>query len=208
MQPDYTPEYSRELAQLLQEQLDQEGFSTAFDSLHGVFRFSVLLDGRMGSASVSIEVSETGFAVFVTCPLRADPADARQMHRISEFLHRVNYRLYSGNFEINMDSGLIRFRNYCDAVDVLPSQSIVDFLILGSIANVEQHASGIVDMLYTDADPARTLDDLHEGLSEGLQGLLNQADDLEDSMEEEEETGREQEEEDGFLPSGSSGFLA
>lgn len=184
------PDYSQKLAAAVREQLDKLGFNYAFDDHSGIFRFSVIIGGRINTVHCMIEVSETGFAYFITLPLRANPKDVPQMWRMAEFLHRANYRLFSGNFEINMDSGLIRFRNYYDAVETMPTESIFAFLVLGGLSAVEQHAGGILEMLYTDSDPAQTLDDIHSEIQEPFDRMMHSVeteDDLQNDKEESEE---------------------
>lgn len=197
-------DYSRNLAVSVREQLDKLGFNYAFDDHSGIFRFSVMIGGRINTVHCMIELSETGFAYFITLPLQANPNDIPQMWRIAEFLHRANYRLFSGNFEINMDSGLIRFRNYYDAVETLPTDSIFAFLVLGGLTSVEKHASGILDMLYTEKDPARTLAEIHDEIEEPFDKMMHSVETEEDLQNDKEEG----EEEDHSSQQESSKFLA
>lgn len=184
------PDYSQELAAAVREKLTKLSFNYAFDEHSGIFRFSVITGGRINTVHCMIEVSETGFAYFITLPVRANTQDVPQMRRIAEFLHRANYRLFSGNFEINMDSGLIRFRNYYDAVENMPTDSIFIFLVLGGLSAVEQHAGGILDMLYTDKEPAKAIEEIHADIEEPFDKMLHSVeteDDLQNDKEESED---------------------
>lgn len=164
--------YSSELATLLLEHLEELGYGCFFDEDEGMIDFSYLSHGRISGVQATLEISEVGFALFVNCPLQADPMNSDQLEKVSEFLHLVNYHLVlSGNFELNMDNGFIRFRNYADSSNGIPDSDTIGFIISQAFSCFDMASEGIVEMLYTDKDPQEALNEILAHSQEAKQVL-------------------------------------
>ena len=71
-------------------------------------------------------------------------ADAECMDAVGEFLHRANYGLALGNFELDPEDGEMRYKVCLNCREALPSHDALDDLISLPMAMVERYGDGIL----------------------------------------------------------------
>jgi hypothetical protein len=80
------------------------------------------------------------------------PAESRI--RVAELLTRLNYGLYVGNLEMNIDSGEVRFKtSFSDPTGNPPAKSAMSFLVLMSIVSMDLASPGITKVMLDSLTP-------------------------------------------------------
>ena len=74
------------------------------------------------------------------------PGDRRG--EVGNFLHRANFGLVVGNFEIDLDSGEVRFRTSLDLDGVVASHELIRNMIFGNVAVVNDYLSGLNRVIH------------------------------------------------------------
>lgn len=73
-------------------------------------------------------------------------ADEDCMAEMAEFLHRANYGLIFGCFELDFNDGEIRYRMAYNCADALPGYDALDDLLYVPITMVDRYGDGILAM--------------------------------------------------------------
>ena len=132
--------------------LDADDWHYEFDAEHGVIRAGVTLRCKLKNARMFIRFRKTDYNVLMVAPISADPNNIGEVLR---YTAQANYGLASGNFEVDVTDGEIRYKSYvdCDGLETLPKD-----IILGSInvcwAMMERYGNGFaaLAMGFSDAD--------------------------------------------------------
>lgn len=140
--------YSREIAQTVLRYLDDDEWNYDFDEELGLIRFSLSLSSKIKHIKYYLDIDTESFNVYALCPLGADMDDETTVREVSEFLHRANYGLRAGNFEMDFHDGEIRYKTYCYAKDSLPSVEAIQKSIFYPAAMFERYGDGILSILF------------------------------------------------------------
>lgn len=112
--------------------------------------FSVNPDypGPMGNNQILIYVNDTSFVTLCVSPLSADPKDEQCMREMGRFLHRINYGMHQGTFEMNVDSGKLQYKVYVDCENMLPSEAVIYNSIRCPVEMFRCYGEGIGGILF------------------------------------------------------------
>jgi hypothetical protein len=119
----------------------------------------------------------------VGCKLRVGPADQmlrclialpllvppEQRPAMVELLCRINYNLFSGAFEMDMNDGELRFRNALPLIDGVPTDEQLTWLVFWSWGLVKRYSSALLDVLTGVCSAAEAIAKVEAG---GVQLLL------------------------------------
>ena len=132
--------------------LDEDDWHYEYDAERNVIRASVTLDCKLKSARMIIRFRKTDYNVYMVAPISADPENLGEVLR---FTAQANYGLASGNFEVDVDDGEIRYKSYvdCDGLETLPKE-LFDDGISACGAMMERYGNGFaaLAMGFSDAD--------------------------------------------------------
>lgn len=76
---------------------------------------------------------------------------------VAEFLTRVNYTLVTGNFEMNMDTGGVRYRAGLDVPDGEMRIELLRALIYASLHNMDLYFPGFLAVVHAGLSPEAAL---------------------------------------------------
>ena len=125
--------------------LHAEGVGFEIDEEGGSIRFSFAGDTATWMVFVYILEESDRVAVLSIIPSLATESVQAEVGR---FLHRSNFGLVVGNFEIELDGGEIRFRTSMDLDDVDLTTSMIRNLIFGNIAVVNDYLPALNRVLH------------------------------------------------------------
>ncbi len=143
--------YSREIADKIEEFLDEDDWKYSFDSEKGYFSFGLSLNKtKIRKVEFIIRIRESDFVVYAICPINVNKDDTSAMLRISEFLHRANYGTFCGNFEFDFSDGEIRYKTFVDCDNMALSTDAVRNAIYTSASEFEKYGDGILEVIFTE----------------------------------------------------------
>ena len=87
------------------------------------------------------------------------PMSAPEPKRLvmGDFLHRANYDMMLGNFEIDMRDGEIRFKCSADFDNAKPDPDMLNRMIDCCLSMADRYMPGIGSVLYADMEPAAAI---------------------------------------------------
>ena len=137
-----------EVVRAVRHALDAHDLHYDFDSENSTFRFSLRLN-KTKLASVDILIlcntDDSGKCVRITSyGMISIRADEDCMFSMAEFLHRANFGLPYGCFELDFRDGEIRFRMSVNANEAIPSNDAIDDLIVFPANFVNMYGDGIL----------------------------------------------------------------
>ncbi|MBO4400485.1 MAG: YbjN domain-containing protein [Selenomonadaceae bacterium] len=89
-------------------------------------------------------------------------ADEDSIHEVAEFLHRANYGLAFGNFELDFDDGEIRYKMSLNCVDSLPGEDAIEDVLYLPLSMFERYGDGILTVAMGLAEPEAAIKKIEE----------------------------------------------
>ena len=125
--------------------LNNEGVGHEIDETGDTVRFS--FSGDTGTWMIFVHtLEESGRVAVLSIVPSLAPESVRD--EVGRFLHRSNFGLVVGNFEIDMDGGEVRFRTSMDLDDLELTTAMVRNLIFGNIAVVNDYLPGLNRVIH------------------------------------------------------------
>ena len=79
------------------------------------------------------------------------PEDKRQA--VAEFLTRVNFGLFLGNFEMDFSDGELRYKTSIDVQDGALTQEMIRKLVYSNVMLMDKYLPGIMSVIYAGTSP-------------------------------------------------------
>ena len=146
---------SKLIAQRIQQYLDGEDFHYDFNPEEGIFRFGVVMPNKLQNIQYLIHVLDNRFISYAFCPMGAGEAK----EKVAEFLHRANYGMLVGNFEMDYSDGEIRFKYSHVCRDALPSKEQVEESILLPARMFKTYGDGLLAVIFGVKEPQEAVEE-------------------------------------------------
>jgi hypothetical protein len=139
--------------------LDEAGWHFARSDADGWV--SVNYTGENGAWLAWMQDRGSYLVAYAVCPTKA-PVGRRPA--IAEFITRANFGLAAGNFEMNFDTGQIRFKNGIYARDEALSASLVGRMFQFANWTMDDYYAGLMAVIYAGSDPATAVAQMEEAV--------------------------------------------
>ena len=146
--------YSNQIAQAVQDFLEEQEWHNEFNEERGVFRFGITLNGRLRSIEYHIHISNTGLIIYGLIPyIGANTEDPEEMNKMLRFLTMANYKMRYGNFEIDCSDGEIRYKCFIDCAGLeVPTPEMIKNALFCVANTFERFGQGILQIFFTGMD--------------------------------------------------------
>jgi len=93
------------------------------------------------------------------CLLATYPALVPDHKRLAaaEYLTRANFGILLGNFELDMDMGLVRFKTSADVESIALTPTFMKNLFESNLTTATKYYPGLMKVIYANMDPADAL---------------------------------------------------
>jgi len=143
-----------QLRTLVGQYLDSQGYSYSFNDERSCFNYSMRMDSMFGNCDVSIFIRDNGFKVYAYSPITPKPDNPTQLAATAEYLHRANYGLNLGYFEMDHEDGEVRYKTSFLYKDRMPSMMEVEWYVDYPPILLESYVDGLGNVLFGGANPA------------------------------------------------------
>ena len=136
----------------VRDYLDDDDWNYEFDAEEGLIRAGLVFDCKLKSAYLRIRIRETSYNVYIVLKLNADK---ETLPEIIRYTTMANYGLLSGNFEVDVEDGEIRYKSFVDTMGIdRISREIVKGSIYRGWNTVERYGNGLAALLlgFSDAE--------------------------------------------------------
>lgn len=139
-----------EIAGVIKHCLDGFGEDYRYDEEAVRFEVDIELESRLNGTRLFIVPQDDGFLVYASIHLEAKP---ETLFAVMEYITRVNHGLPGGNFELDMDNGLINFKMYVNSNDAPPSERDVITGMTVPVAVLNRYGDGLIDVVENGKTP-------------------------------------------------------
>lgn len=135
--------YNQEIANRIVQFLKDDEWNYVLDEEQEVIRLNLTLHNKMKKVSVTFDLRDDKYMLFMTFPLGTDEAERTDMVVL---LNRINYNLMFGNFEMDHRDGEVRFRMSVDCDNCLPSPEVIKHSLYRAAATCEKYGDAVVQV--------------------------------------------------------------
>lgn len=179
--------YSEKVFNAIRRFLDKNHLYYHASEILGLIQLDLPTGSMIRRVDLRIHVKKDSYTVRALSSVSADPKDAKSMARLAEYLTRVNYRLCNGNFNGNfvMDyrDGELAFNYYVDCHGGVPVEEAIDDSLSCPVSRFQQFGNGILQVMFSDIDPAQALEDCEARLKEENEEAEDAEEDSEDAVD-------------------------
>lgn len=94
---------------------------------------------------------ETSQLLFYSiCPVIAPP---EKREAVTEYLTRVNYGIVTGNFEMDLGSGVVRYKTYLSAEGINLTPDIIKQVVFPNLLLMDKFLPGLLKTVYSEISP-------------------------------------------------------
>lgn len=166
--------YSEAIANAIKSYLKEGDWHFSFDEEAGLFKFGLSLRSKIKNIAYIIDVKEDEYIVYAISPIGADEKDKDMMATMAEFVCRANYGLKSGNFELDMRDGEVRFKCFVDCEGISPTKDMVQNSIHCPAAMFKRYGAGIVDIIFGNATAMEAVEQCEKATEDEVRTLLSE----------------------------------
>lgn len=112
-----------------------------------VFVSGIDMGNILGNVRMFIFVEENHYNVYMVLNSKVEE---RYYPVVSEFLHRANYGLNDGNFEMDYKDGKIRYKSFVNFRNIDVSQEVVEDSIIVGAAMIDRYGKGLLKLMLGD----------------------------------------------------------
>ena len=129
---------------------DSMKWKYSYDDKRSIFSTGISMQGSIGNIILKILVKETTYTVYAILNNKAEP---KFFSQISEYLHRANFCLLNGNFEIDYSDGEIRYKTFVNFEDIILSEGIIRDSILIPVFMFDKYGKNLLKLMVDSGDP-------------------------------------------------------
>jgi hypothetical protein len=138
-------------------QLTARGLTFSRHPVQPLLALRFVTDDAEWATFVEVREQPPRLAIYSSYPERAEP-EARA--ELAELLTRINYGMYVGNFELDLDDGSVRFKTSLELADVELTAALFDRLLTVNLDEAKRYAGAISEVAAGTASAAEALEDL------------------------------------------------
>lgn len=147
--------YLPEVATVLKLAFDHEGWTYGFDAGTGTLDAGFDLDCRISQTPLYIHLLEDVVLCHTYAPFKVAEEDRR---RVMEFVTRANCGLKLGNFEMDLDTGVVCFKTtFCLTGVPLPTRGAMTELVRGALSVLEDYGNALDDVVKGRKTPSEAV---------------------------------------------------
>ena len=123
----------------------------SYDEEKNIFTTNMQMKNAIGNITILIIIRELSYTIYA---ILSSHVESTFLHQVAEYLHRANYNLKNGNFELDYDSGEIRYKTYVNLDNINISESVIVDSFIIPIFMFERYGKNLMKLLITEGNPA------------------------------------------------------
>ena len=127
---------------------DEKSYSFGFRGTNNRYDFYALIGENRNT-----------LCIYAVLPMTAP---TNKLRDVAEFLHRANYGLIIGNFEMDFRDGEIRYKVSVDFEDKQPNPDHINDMIDCALAMSDRYIPGVGAVVFAGQDVEKAIDDIEK----------------------------------------------
>lgn len=135
----------------VRDYLDKTDWKYEYIQDRNLITAGVNLNCKLQSVKLIINFNEGGYTVLAIPSMNAD---ANTRASVLEYISRANYGVRSGNFEMDLNDGEVRYKTYTNAkgLDRIPDEIIEDSIVIPAMM-FNRYGDGMAALMFGFSDP-------------------------------------------------------
>lgn len=121
-----------------------------------IFVSGINMNNVLGDMRMYISLEKNSYNVYM---ILNSKAEEEYYDTVGEFLHRANYGLKNGNFEMDYSDGEIRYKTFVDFENIVISEEIVRDSIFVGIAMLDRYGKGLLKIMLGESTPKECVEE-------------------------------------------------
>ncbi len=145
-------EYSIKLRNSIFHSLNELDIKYNFDKPNGIIYFDLSVGKLFGAIKFVILIRFTDYIVYGFFPMNVDCHNFAAISRISEAIGRANSGLCLGNFELDYDVGIIKYKCFTDCSGIEPSTALLSNSLVTTCTMMNTVGHTFINAILYDKD--------------------------------------------------------
>ena len=141
---------NQKTAEIIKNYLNKRDWKYKSFEKEGIITFGINYRGVIGNVRLIIDIENEYYKVY---SIFNGSVESTYYNEMAEFLHRANYGINDGNFEMDFDDGEIRYKTYVRTDKAELDNDIVERSILVGLAMIKRYGSGITKIMLGEGSP-------------------------------------------------------
>ena len=143
--------------QLFKQFFNENEWEYSYDEEKNVFVTGVNMNNALGNIHIIIRMRQTSYTVYAILNSNAEETN---ISLVAEYLHRANYGLLNGNFELDYEDGEVRYKTHVNFEDTTVSEEILNDSILLPIFMFEKYGMNLLKIMLGDNSPQKLIEEI------------------------------------------------
>lgn len=127
-----------------------------FDEEKSNYAFGVDMGNVIGNLKFVLLLREHHYKVYA---ILNSKVEQNHFDKVAEYLHRANYGMNNGNFEIDYRDGEVRYKTYIDFQGVELSKGFIEESIFVPLIMFERYGKNLIKLMLGDGVPEDLIKD-------------------------------------------------
>lgn len=127
-----------------------------YDEEKSSYAFGVDMGNVIGNLKFVLILREHHYKVYAILNSKVEPD---HIIKVAEYLHRANYGMNNGNFEIDYRDGEVRYKTYIDFQGVELSKGFIKESIFVPLIMFERYGKNLIKLMLGDGIPEDLIKD-------------------------------------------------
>lgn len=145
------------IIQLLHDFFKNGDWKYSYDEEKNIFTSGINMNSALGNLNIIVRVRETSYTVYT---ILNSTAEKDTLNFVAEYLHRANYGLINGNFELDFDDGEVRYKTFVNFKDTAVSNEIIQDSVLLPIFMFEKYGKNLMKVMLGSNDPKQLIEEI------------------------------------------------
>jgi len=133
-------DYTNQIAKAVTDYLREKQIVFAFDKKNNYLMTEFGLENEEYPMEVVIHLMEDAFVCYCVLPTEI-PTEMYPV--VGEYLHRVNYGLINGNFELDYAEGAVQYKTFGYCPDGVVPEALLEAVIVGPFSIIHRYHPGL-----------------------------------------------------------------
>ena len=136
--------------ELIENFFNDLNWKYTYDAENTKIQTGINMTNALGNLDIYIVFRKTSYSVLVCLNSHVEK---KYLQQVSEYLHRVNFGLNNGNFELDYEDGEIRYKTFVSFENIELSKDIIEESILLPLGMFEKYGMNLLLLMLQKADP-------------------------------------------------------
>lgn len=127
-----------------------------YDEKRSTYSFGIDMGDAIGSLKFIMPIRDRHYKVI--CVLNSK-VEQTKLQTVAEYLHRANFGLNNGNFELDYNDGEVRYKIFVDFWGIELNKRIIEDSIFMPILMFKRYGKNMIKLMVGEGNPADLIDE-------------------------------------------------